>query len=123
MLRSHLVVATLLIAAYSVASTGPTKNNHQILGITRAATFEDIQYAYQKQVQKHTKTRTPLQLPEDWFVEIHHAYEAISNRDMQDDALRFVDYWGDVTQLNDDMELRRFAEFQPDGSSRLRMIV
>jgi len=123
MLRFHLVVATLLIAASSVAAEGPTKNNHEVLGITRAATFEDIQYAYQKLSQKHGKTRTASQPAEDWFVEAQVAYEAISNQDMQEDALRFVDYWSDVIQIHDDNELRSFTEFKPDGSSRLRMIV
>jgi len=118
-----LFVVAFLQAFPKVVAIGPLKNNHEVLGLTRAATFEDIQYAYQKHSIKHAESRNYSEAPDKWFVDVHEAYEAISNKEMHDDCMRFVDYWGDITLLKDDVELRRFAEFQPGGSSRLRMIV
>mmetsp|Transcript_36349 Transcript_36349/g.58217 ORF Transcript_36349/g.58217 Transcript_36349/m.58217 type:complete len:988 (+) Transcript_36349:98-3061(+) len=122
-MRLFFVVVAICISVASNEPTGPLKNNHEVLGITRAATFEDIQNAFQKLSKMYQDRRKEGEPPVPALVEIQHAYEAISNKDMQADALRFVDYWGYVSQLEDDMALRRFLEFQPSGSSRLRMAV
>merc|ERR1719182_293510 len=81
MLRLHWSILVTFLVGKAAASEGSTF--HEVLGLTRSATFEDIQHAYQSQAQKHYNSRTTLDHPESWFVEVHRAYEAISNQGMK----------------------------------------
>eukprot|EP00929_Paragymnodinium_shiwhaense_P035825 TRINITY_DN19299_c0_g1_i1.p1 TRINITY_DN19299_c0_g1~~TRINITY_DN19299_c0_g1_i1.p1 ORF type:complete len:1009 (-),score=245.19 TRINITY_DN19299_c0_g1_i1:318-3344(-) len=95
---------------------------YQALGLEQGASEIDVQVSYKMKIQK---LRPELDTNPGALVELtsaQKAYEALSDFEMREEALSFVDYWNEVAYLRSDDELRSFTELQVGGSGRLRII-
>jgi len=110
------VALLLLLSVQSVVA------NYAALGLADGANEIDVQVAYKSTLTRLNPVKDSDSDALRQLIEAQKAYEALSDATMREEALTFVDYWSEVEYISSDDDLRRFAELQPGGSTRLRVI-
>eukprot|EP00927_Polykrikos_kofoidii_P076733 TRINITY_DN73773_c0_g1_i1.p1 TRINITY_DN73773_c0_g1~~TRINITY_DN73773_c0_g1_i1.p1 ORF type:complete len:1014 (-),score=151.58 TRINITY_DN73773_c0_g1_i1:126-3167(-) len=120
-LAVRINMSRILIVAAALATAGTATDHLAGLELQDGATDIDIQIKYKSLVTKYASAE-PTQESIRALSEVQKSYDMLSDFAMREEALEFLNYWAAITYISSDDDLRRFAELQPGGSLRLRVI-
>lgn len=114
----------LLVLSLPLAQAQHAPSYQEILGLDPEASILEAQLKYVNLTNSYRPSEKQGPEARKRFARVQEAFAQFGSEDvvLQEETLSMVDYWEHVQLVDSDPALERFAELQPGGSGRLRII-